>query len=91
MGTKGYGTVVRALRTPFLDEWSARRDEVLRELPRIKEALAQASDAGQFHDLMIFGGQSAGAIDDLPSAADVVANIASEAEAALRHAGRFVV
>lgn len=90
MGTTGYGTVVRALRTPFLDEWSARREEALREMPRIREELAKASEAGRFHDLMIFGGQSAGAIHDLPSAADVVAKIAEEAEAALLNASRLL-
>ena len=26
-GTVGYGTVGRTLRTPFFDEWSAKRDE----------------------------------------------------------------
>jgi nitronate monooxygenase/enoyl-[acyl-carrier protein] reductase II len=87
MGTKGYGTVVRALRTPFLDGWSAKRDEALREMPRIHEELAKASQAGRFHDLMIFGGQSAGAITDLPSAADVVESIVRQAEEILRNAG----
>ena len=91
VGTNGYGTLVRALRTPFLDEWSAKPDEVLRELPRIREALTQAGEAGRFHDLMIFGGQSAGGIADLPSAAEVVTRIASEAEAVLRDAARFIV
>jgi nitronate monooxygenase len=79
--------VVRALRTPFLDGWSAKRDEALREMPRIHEELAKASQAGRFHDLMIFGGQSAGAITDLPSAADVVESIVRQAEEILRNAG----
>ena len=87
MGTKGYGTVVRALRTPFLDEWSAKREEAVREMPRIREEIAKAGAEGRFHDLMMFGGQSAGAITDLPSAADVVAAIASEAEEVLRGRG----
>ena len=39
---------------------------------------------------MIFGGQSAGAITDLPSAADVVASIAAQAEEILREASKFV-
>lgn len=90
MGTTGYGTVVRALRTPFLDEWSAKREEALREMPRIREAIAKAGEAGRFHDLMIFGGQSAGSIHDLPSAAEVLTRIVEEAEAALSAAGRFV-
>jgi NAD(P)H-dependent flavin oxidoreductase YrpB (nitropropane dioxygenase family) len=89
MGTTGYGTVVRALRTPFLDRWSAKRDDALREMPQIREEIAKASEAGRFHDLMMFGGQSAGAIRDLPSAADVVRAIAEDAEAALLRASRL--
>ena len=89
MGVPGYGTVVRALRTPFLDEWSGKRDEVKHQLPRIQEDLARASEQGRFHDLMIFGGQSAGAIRDLPSAADLVTSIAQEAEALLRATPSF--
>jgi len=90
MGTEGYGTVLRALRTPFLDEWSAKREEALQEMPRIREEIAKASEAGRFHDLMIFAGQSAGAIQDLPSAAEVVEKIAKEAEAALSGASRLL-
>jgi nitronate monooxygenase/enoyl-[acyl-carrier protein] reductase II len=30
LGTVGYGTVGRTLRTPFLDEWGAKRDEARR-------------------------------------------------------------
>jgi nitronate monooxygenase/enoyl-[acyl-carrier protein] reductase II len=90
MGTTGYGTTIRALRTPFLDEWSAKREDALQQMSRIREELAKASEAGRFHDLMIFGGQSAGAIHDLPSAADVVTKIAEEAEAVLSGAGRLL-
>ena len=90
MGTKGYGTVLRALRTPFLDKWSANRDDALRALPSIREDIGKASEAGRFHDLMIFGGQSAGAIDDLPSAAEVVVKMIEEAEAALAHASDYL-
>jgi nitronate monooxygenase/enoyl-[acyl-carrier protein] reductase II len=91
MGTKGYGTVVRALRTPFLDEWSAEREEARRRLPELREQLAAAGAAGTFHDLMIFAGQSSGAIRDLPAAAEVVTAIVSEAEAVLSAAMGFVV
>ena len=47
MGTTGYGTVVRALRTPFLDEWSAKREEAQRELPRVRAADRGGGSAGQ--------------------------------------------
>jgi enoyl-[acyl-carrier protein] reductase II len=34
-GTVGYGTVLRSLRTPFMDEWGAKRDEARREGTRL--------------------------------------------------------
>lgn len=90
VGTSGYGTTLRALRTPFLDEWTARRSEVSQEMPSIHELLAKSGAAGTFHELMIFGGQSAGAIHDLPSAADVVTGIAQEAEILLSNARALI-
>ena len=34
-GTAGYGTVLRSLRTPFMDEWSAKREEAHRDRDRL--------------------------------------------------------
>ncbi len=34
-GTAGYGTVLRSLRTPFMDEWGAKREEARREGKRL--------------------------------------------------------
>lgn len=91
-GAAGYFTVVRALRTPFLDEWQARREDVRHEHQRIQDELAAAAQSGRFHELMAFAGQSSGAITSIVPAADVVRGIASEAEDLLREAAsRFVV
>lgn len=91
-GMAGYFTVARSLRTAFLDEWQARRQDVDRERQHIQDELAAAAQAGRFHELMPFAGQSAGAISSVVPAADVVRGIASEAEELLRSAAaRFVV
>ena len=34
-GTVGYGTVLRSLHTPFIDEWSTKREEARRERERL--------------------------------------------------------
>ena len=34
-GTGGYGTVLRSLRTPFMEEWGAKRDEARQEGERL--------------------------------------------------------
>ncbi|MEX2080771.1 MAG: nitronate monooxygenase [Dehalococcoidia bacterium] len=91
MGTTGYGTVLGALRTPFLDDWSARRSEIPEKLPEILQQIGSAIEQGAFHDLMIFGGQSAGAITDLPSSAEVIGDIVREAEQVLSAANGFIV
>ncbi len=83
-GTAGYGTVPRALRTPFLDEWQQRRDDARREQQRLQSEVMAALRAGRFHELMPFAGQTAGAIREIRPAADVVREICDEAEAVLR-------
>ena len=91
-GAAGYFTVPRALRTPFLDEWQARREDARREQKRLQGEVAAAAQSGRFHELMPFAGQSSGAISSIIPAADVVHGIASEAEELLRGAAaRFVV
>ena len=89
-GNAGYFTTARALRTPFLDEWQAKRGEVERERERIQEELMQAGQSGRFHELMPFAGQSAGAIPSIRPAADIVHEVVAQAEALLRASAAWV-
>ncbi|MBI5283824.1 MAG: nitronate monooxygenase [Chloroflexi bacterium] len=89
-GNAGYFTVARALRTPFLDEWQAKRGEVDRERERIQDELMQAGQNGRFHEFMPFAGQSAGAIPSIRSAADIVRDIVAQAEDLLRTSAGLV-
>jgi nitronate monooxygenase/enoyl-[acyl-carrier protein] reductase II len=82
-GTKGYGTVLRALRTPFIDELMAHRELGRREGDRLRGILRTAILAGKVHEVMPTAGQSAGGIDEVPPAAEIVHRMVSEAEMAL--------
>jgi nitronate monooxygenase/enoyl-[acyl-carrier protein] reductase II len=80
----GYGTRPRALESAFVDEWNRRRDEARAEAPRLREELMQAFQNGRGHEIVPFSGQSAGLITDVRPAAQIVAKLVGEAEAALR-------
>ena len=86
-GAAGYFTVPRALRTPFLDEWQQRRDEVPREQERLQQEIIAATQNGRLHELLPFAGQTAGAIREVLPAATIVEQFVEEAERALRSAG----
>jgi len=58
-GTVGYGTVLRSLPTPFLEEWSAKRGEASRERDRLRQHLVSTHQAGRQHDTLLTAGQTA--------------------------------
>ena len=69
-GTAGFGTVLRSLHTPFLDEWSAKRDEARRNRDRLRQQIVSTTQAGQPHATLLTAGQSAGGIKDIASVAE---------------------
>jgi nitronate monooxygenase/enoyl-[acyl-carrier protein] reductase II len=90
-GGAGYFTVPRALRTPFLDEWQQRREDARRDQQRLQGEVMTAMQSGRFHELMPFAGQTAGAIDDTPPAAEILGRIVAEAERMLEGAAGLLV
>lgn len=86
-GAAGYFTVPRAIRTPFVDRWQQDRDGVRREQERLQAEVASAGQAGRFHELMPFAGQTAGSISEILPAATIIEQFVEEAERALRSAG----
>jgi len=85
-GAAGYFTVPRALRTPFLDEWQQRREGARREQQRLQGEVMAAGQAGRLHELMPFAGQTAGAINDIPTVAEILGRMVAEAERVLEGA-----
>ena len=79
----GYDVVVRAIRTPFIDEWEARRSEIEEQRSDLQSYMISKVSAGQSHEVLPGAGQSSGAITETKPAAQIVSDIMAEAEAAL--------
>lgn len=75
----GWTTVPRSLRTPFVDEWIARRDEVPQHAEELRRDFMAAIRSGDAHEYLPLTGQSAGAIKDVLPAAEIVRRVVAEA------------
>ena len=82
-GRGGYGTVPRALRTPFVARWAGREAEVEGHIEALRGELQAALPQGRLHEYVPFAGESAGLIDEILPAGEIVARLVAEAEAAL--------
>jgi nitronate monooxygenase/enoyl-[acyl-carrier protein] reductase II len=85
-GTAGYGTVLRSLHTPFMDEWGGKREEARREGDRLWREIQAMAQAGRRHETLMTAGQTAGGIKDILSVAEIMRQLVREAEAALSRA-----
>ena len=82
-GLAGYGTVLRSLRTPFMDEWAAKRDEAHREGNRLWEEMQVRARAGRRHETLLTAGQTSGGIKEILPVATIIRNLVRETEEAL--------
>jgi nitronate monooxygenase/enoyl-[acyl-carrier protein] reductase II len=83
--TEEYQTSLRVLRTDFIDRWNQQADDGSEE----------ATLRGEFKPdivgrLVPVAGESAGLIKDILPAADIVRNMAAEAEKVLKGAGQYL-
>jgi enoyl-[acyl-carrier protein] reductase II len=81
-GTKGYGTRLRSIKTPFIDELKAQPEFARRDSQRLLQVLKTAIQAGSVHEVMPTAGQSAGGIGELLPVAEILERMISEAETA---------
>lgn len=82
-GGHGYGTLLRALRTPFIDTWQDRRHEARSEAERLRGEVLPVFTQGRVHELFPAAGQSAGLVHEILPAGEIVRRIATEARQAL--------
>jgi len=82
-GTRGYGTVLRSIKTPFIDELLARPDLAAQEAFQLLGVLRTAIQSGNVHEVMPTAGQSAGGIREVLPVAEIIRRMMSEAEEAL--------
>lgn len=86
----GYGTVLRAIRTPFIDQWQQHRDEAKQEAERLRGEVLAAVQQGRLHELMPVAGQSAGLIRDILPAGEIVRRMVAEAQQALERSTKLL-
>jgi NAD(P)H-dependent flavin oxidoreductase YrpB (nitropropane dioxygenase family) len=83
-GAEGFGTVLRSLRTPFLDEWNSRLDEASARRDQLLGELKELHESGRSREVVLTAGQSAGAITEVLPVAEIIRRLIDEAEAALQ-------
>jgi nitronate monooxygenase/enoyl-[acyl-carrier protein] reductase II len=81
-----YDAVPRVLRTPFIDMWRDRPAEAEKQAEQLRGEIFDALRAGKTHELAPFTGQTAGLIDEILPAGEIVRRLATEAEDALARA-----
>jgi enoyl-[acyl-carrier protein] reductase II len=82
-GSLGYGTVLRSLRSPFIDTWRDRREEAKRQAERLLGELVALTKQGKIGEALPAAGQSAGLIGDIRPAGEILRRIVDEAESLL--------
>ncbi|MGH7313774.1 MAG: NAD(P)H-dependent flavin oxidoreductase [Candidatus Rokuibacteriota bacterium] len=78
------GAIGRAIRNPLIERWHGREDELRATGGAIGKVLEEAKREGRRDEAVMFAGQVAGLIQDIRPAANVVRDIAADAEALLR-------
>ncbi len=78
------GAYVRVRRNRFIEEWLGRGNELRRRRAEVSAQLRQAAQAGDPDRGEVLLGQTAGLIDRIQPAADIVQQISRDAEAILR-------
>lgn len=78
------GAMSRARRNAFIERWAGREWEIRARQPEVAAALERAREAGDADNAVLFIGQDAGLIHDLPPAATLVERLVAEAEALLK-------
>jgi nitronate monooxygenase/enoyl-[acyl-carrier protein] reductase II len=89
-GTAGYGTVPRSLRTSFLDEWGAKRDEARRSGDRLWSEIAERVRQGRRRETLMWAGQTAGGVRSILPVAEIMRQLIAETEAALSQAPKHL-
>jgi len=78
------GAWARVRRTRFIEQWLGREPELRKRRQEVWAELQRADETGDAENAIIWIGQSAGLIDAVIPAGDVVRQVVSEAEKILR-------
>lgn len=79
---RGHGAV---RRNAFIERWAGREWALRAQQAQAARDLAEARKSGDADNALLYIGQDAGLIDDLPPAGEVVKRIAEQAQDLLQH------
>jgi len=88
-GTAGYGSVLRPLRTPIMDEWDKKREEASREGERLWREIRARAQVDRRHETLLAAGQSSGDFKKILPVAEIIRQLIAEAETALLRGPSF--
>jgi len=88
-GTAGYGTVLRSLRTPFMDEWGAKREDARREGKRLWAEIQTRSREGRRLETLLTAGQTSGGIREILPVPQIIRQLVAEAKMAFSGCSNF--
>jgi nitronate monooxygenase len=74
----------RALTNAFTERWHGREEELEAQLATLRGNFKEAQRRGNYSEAVVYAGQAAGLVRDLPSAKELVERLSTEAEAYLR-------
>jgi enoyl-[acyl-carrier protein] reductase II len=78
-----YGSIPRALHSPFIDLWQDHREEARVEAHRLRTEITNSMHERRFHELFPLVGETAGLLHDVLPAAEIVRRLVDEARQAL--------
>lgn len=81
-----FGTIPRALRTPYVDRGNADPAAVARDAERWRDELMTALSAGRAHEVAAFAGETAGMVTAVEPVREIVESMVREAAETLRSA-----
>jgi len=88
-GNGAFDVVPRSLRTPFIEEWSARPEDAGREAERLMGEIGSAIAENRMEEFVPFTGQGAGRIEDIRPAAEILHELVVGAASVLREASNL--
>ena len=80
----GYPVIPRVLASPFVKKWMNSRDKVKLDAERLQAEIGTAVEHGTWGELLPFTGQTAGLIDEVLPAGEIVRRIMATAEETLK-------
>jgi nitronate monooxygenase/enoyl-[acyl-carrier protein] reductase II len=89
-GTAGYGTILRSLRTSFMDEWAGKREGARREGVKLWDEIQARARAGRRSETLLTAGQTVGGVKGILPIAEIIRQLVAEAEHALSQASMIV-